>query len=225
MGIDYLPRPDRELSQWLRQFLAAAATRQARLGLSPGELALLRQVAEEWERSLDALHTLQQQAHAARAAKDALRRQGEKLIRQSVRQIQTRGTLSAADRVTLGIRVAKPRIGRAAAEAAPGTAPVLRVEALPQLHRLHFRDEATPRKKAKPPRVGWCELWRAVTPLDGGAPPAKAWGYLEQASATPHLVRCTAEQTGQRIWYRARWVSVRGVRGPWSNLVSAMVVE
>ncbi len=226
MGIDYIPRQDAAFAAWLKVFLSGAQACKDRSNVSAGQLAELEDAIAKFSSALQGHLNLQRQAQAARAQKDKLRSVCERAIRQIVRQIQASPRISSADRAGMAIRVRKERIGSAAADAPPASAPHLRIVNRMRMHMIHFVDQKTPTRKSKPARVGYCQVWRAITGPRQSAPKAPdAWHFVDHASATPLPVRCEIEQAGERAWYKARWVSVRGKHGPWSNTTSALISD
>lgn len=238
MADDFLPRADQRFCAWLNQFLQASARgdRATRLRLPSEDLEQLRENSAALAAAMAQQLQFQRQAAAARSSKVALRKACEKSIRQLAWQVTHGPGITPADRVELGLRIAKPRITSAVAEQPPATTPRLRTQSLPLRHLLHFVDEKTPSRKIKPPRVATCAIWRQRQPARtgptgkrkqgnnaGNAGSAWGWEFLALCSSTPQTVTYTPQDLGQLIAYRCRWVNKRGKQGPWSNTVTALV--
>lgn len=105
-------------------------------------------------------------------------------------------------------------------------------------HTLRIVDSDTPLKLAKPRGVRGCEVWMKLVdhadtlPTDD-APDAPlgdpflsdpaTFTYLGTATRAHHDTEFPLEARGKRAVYMLRWVSTRGVPGPWSEVAAATV--
>jgi hypothetical protein len=89
-----------------------------------------------------------------------------------------------------------------------------------QEHTLEVRDIET-RSTAKPPHARGFQIFRKI----GGEPPAsdEDWTLAAEAPHSPYTLVYNQSQAGQRVYYRVRWVNTRGIPGPWSEPVSAVI--
>jgi hypothetical protein len=89
-----------------------------------------------------------------------------------------------------------------------------------QEHTLTVRDVDT-KSAAKPPHARGFEMYRKI----GGEPPVSDadWTLVGEAPHSPHTLVYDQSQSGQRVYYRVRWINTRGVPGPWSEPVSAVI--
>jgi hypothetical protein len=87
-----------------------------------------------------------------------------------------------------------------------------------QQHTIHFTDEDGSR--AKPAGVHSCDVF-----MKKGTPPATDADlvFAGTDTKTPFTVRFDSSEVGLTVYYRLRWVNTRGVHGPWSEQVSAVV--
>jgi hypothetical protein len=103
----------------------------------------------------------------------------------------------------------------------PSSRPELEV-AFPQIarHTLQVRDSET-KSAGKPAHVIGFEIWRRV----GGSnePTYEEMQLVELATHSPHTLAYPSTERGQMIWYALRWVNSRGEKGPWSEIVSAVI--
>jgi hypothetical protein len=89
-----------------------------------------------------------------------------------------------------------------------------------QKHTLIVRD-STAKGAGKPAHAAGFEVWRKV---GGDAPATEAdWQLVAQVPHSPCTLNYLPEQSGLRAYYRVRWVNTRGVPGPWSETVSAII--
>jgi hypothetical protein len=47
--------------------------------------------------------------------------------------------------------------------------------------------------------------------------------FVEIATRSPHTVGYTSADRAKMVWYASRWINTRGEKGPWSEIVSAIV--
>jgi hypothetical protein len=89
-----------------------------------------------------------------------------------------------------------------------------------QEHTLSVRDVDT-KSTAKPAHARGFDIHRKI----GGEPPVsdEDWTFVAEAPHSPHTLVYNQSQSGQRVYYRVRWVNTRGVPGPWSEPVSAVI--
>lgn len=88
-------------------------------------------------------------------------------------------------------------------------------------HVISFKDEQTPKSKAKPAGTMGAEVWVKI----GDAPPADPGEltFLALDTHSPYLAEYDGAQAGKKAHYMLRWVSTRGAKGPWSQTVSATI--
>ncbi|MCC6321208.1 MAG: hypothetical protein IT438_07210 [Phycisphaerales bacterium] len=136
--------------------------------------------------------------------------------------VQAWGGTTDADRATIGITV-RDRAGTPVAT--PTTRPRAVVSAGQRLtHTLRLTDEATPTRRARPRGVLGAEVW--VKLVDAGQPaptnPA-ALAFLTMATRPSVTAEYRAEGGGKTAVSMLRWVSTRGEKGPWGEVMTATV--
>jgi hypothetical protein len=90
----------------------------------------------------------------------------------------------------------------------------------PAVVEIHFRDEGSVHR-GKPAGVHGAEIAWAV--LD--TPPEK-WSQLTNSSfdtKSPFQFTFEGDQRGKKLYFALRWENTRGVKGPWSNILSAVI--
>ncbi len=105
---------------------------------------------------------------------------------------------------------------------APTTRPVALIDERESLrHVIHFVDEETPKHAGKPAGIKGVEIWIKL----GGFPPAgpEELTILALDTNTPHTVHYESAAAGQMVYYQLRWVGQDGVKGPWSELFTALI--
>jgi hypothetical protein len=214
----YIPRADTDFNAWIAGLAAYANAHQAELNVSPGELDALNDSLAAWQAAFPASIAAQAAAAAAVEKKNSDRARAEAEARRFAAAMQARPGVTDAMRAAMGITV---RDKIRTAPAAPLTSPIATVDTSKRLrHMIDFRDSATPTQKARPAGCHGCEIWMKV-----GDPPAdpRELKYLATDTNTPYLVEFEGVDAGKTAHYMLRWVNTRGVRGPWSETVSATI--
>jgi hypothetical protein len=149
--------------------------------------------------------------------KNAARKKYEKLLRLLVRNIKASTRISDEERRAMGIAI--PLSGKLT----PKPTTCLDVDIDTSILRcltVHFRDQGSERR-AKPKGIHGCEIRWAIL----NAPPVSIDNLLHTALATrsPYMLEFSESQRGQVVWFCLRWENTRGEKGPWSEIVSAII--
>ncbi len=217
---DYIPRNDAEFSNWLANFISYIAAHLDQLKLTPDDLAALQSKQTGWTTAYADHQAAQTAAESACRHKDDCRKEAESLLRRITQQLQSNPILTDSQRSALGITI---RQGQRTRVAVPTTRPVGRVQKSDRFrHVIHFVDEETLNRRAKPEGVFGCEIWVKL----GDAPPIdpdKELKFLGTNTSAPFEVSYRGEDAGKTAHYMLRWVNKRGKTGPWSATVSAII--
>jgi hypothetical protein len=101
------------------------------------------------------------------------------------------------------------------------THPELKVSSKEIQQHIITAHDAETKSAGKPAHAVGFEIWRKV---GGGAPVDDPdWQLAGLALRSPHELSYSEAESGLRVYYRARWVNTRGVLGPWSRTVSAII--
>lgn len=217
---DYLPSPDAAFNNWQINFVNYLQNHPNNLDLDDEELAKLLAAQSQWETAYEGHLNAQSVAQSACQAKEDSRKAWEQEIRSQVRKLQSSDKVTNADRAALGITV--PSDSRSSA-GVPSSRPIVIVaESKPLSHTLHFFDENTPNRRAKPTGVMGAEVWVKVsdTPPKG----SDDLQFLGLDTRTPYVSAFEDEDAGKTAYYRLRWVNRKGDQGPWSDVVSASIL-
>ena len=139
-------------------------------------------------------------------------------LRSQRKRLYADPSLSESELVAAGL---PPRDKTKTASPAPETAPLAWLEYAKLKHLIHFRDTATPDKRAKPKGILGCEIWYYL----GTSAPEKDsdYKYIAIATRSPYMINYLPPDAGKTIFYQLRWLSKSGKRGEWSQTVEATV--
>ena len=218
-GKKFIPGPDGEFDDFLKQFHDAVTASPDDFGLSAADVTLIQTKYAAWVASYGAHKVAQKEAHEAATTKDKLRDEAEGATRSVTRKINGNPAVDNEMR-------AKARLPSHATTKAPvgppASHPLLRLEARGHcMVVIHFVDENTPQQNAKPHGVHACEICVYV----GDQAPADENGFtfLAHDTRTPYTDTHPAADAGKTAYYIGRWLNAKLEPGPWSDVVSMKI--
>jgi hypothetical protein len=217
---DYIPQSDAKFFLWQANLISTAEPMLADWLIAPDDFIALKAFQPVWADAFDKASNRQNRTSADVQAKDDARKIFEKSLRNFVAQwLSNNSKVTNSDRERLGLTV---KTGTRTPAPVPVTFPIGTVDFSVRLqHTIHFYDESSARKKAKPAGVHGCEIWMKI---DGAAPAdASELTYLVTDTSSPYRAAFEGKYAGKTVYYWLRWVNTRGEHGPWSSAVSAMV--
>lgn len=218
MGQDFIPDSDVDFDVFLSQFTGAIAADPGGFGLTAQDVAAVQAPAAAWGKALSDHQAAQLAARGAVQVKDKARGEAVAIVRSTVKKINGNPEVDNA----LRAKAALPAHEVRAAIGVPATRPIGRIE--PSASRtliVHFVDEMTPQRTAKPYGVHGCQIWSFV----GENPPADGSGFafLALDTRTPYTDVHADIDAGKTVHYRLRWANTKGEPGPWSAVVAAKI--
>ena len=218
---DYIPSTDADFNVWqfnLIEFIVANATAW---GIPPEDVASLQSSQARWAAAYDKASNKQNRTAADVQTKKDSKSSFTKDIRDMVQQWLARNSkVTDTDRVKMGIAV---RTSSHTTIGVPDSYPVAEVNFSMRLqHKLTFYDQATAHSNAKPEGVTGCEIY---VKIDGETPESvDEMHFLGTCTSSPYIAKFEAAHKGKTAYYWLRWVNRKGETGPWSTVVSAMIV-
>ena len=228
-GRHYIPKADGSFDGWQRNFYDYAVAHAQALGLTTKEMDALHDEQKQWEIAYAAAVAARDAWQSAVAKKDARRAAYTAMIRRLAAQLRADPTITDAQRAALGLTAPD---GNAIPTGAPETAPRFTIDTSQRLrHTLHFSDQATPTRRAKPRGVFAAEVYAALTAPGVAAPTdMHAYQFKGLFTRTPAVVAYGGAArdganapAGQTAHYVVRWINTRGEAGPMSATGSATV--
>ena len=216
---DFFPRQHAALGPWFNQLAAACAAHKTVLNLSDPKVAALQGAGTTWGNDYSAFLNAQAALNAAAESMRSSRDACVSLAREITRLTQANQAATAELKREMGLPVHDTRPPRAPA---PATCPVLTVDTSQRLqHTLKWRDEATPRSRAKPKGVTEAQLWSKI----GGAAPVdpSECRFMGASSQSSLVLDYAGADAGKPAYYLARWKNAHNECGPWSETVIATI--
>jgi hypothetical protein len=219
MTVSYIPAKDADLLGWLDNFDTIVAVDFAALGLTGGEAATITGVRTAYDTAYVDATTPATRTPVTVATKDVAKATALATVRPLAQKIRNNPAVLDATKVSLGLTV--PDTSPTPIPA-PLTFPLLDLlSATPGQHHLQYRDSDTPTTKAKPFGADGMELWSTI----GTSPAIDPSGasYLGLITKSPLAVDLDVADVGKYATYFGRWITRRGLVGPWSSPVSLTV--
>jgi hypothetical protein len=217
MSNDYIPRSDADYNIWQSNLMTLVKTNLAPWGISTDDFKSLEDKQAVWNSAFAKASNKQNRTSADVQAKDDARDDFKPAIRAFVAQwLASNNLISNSDRERMGLTV---RSDSRTPTPVPSTSPMGTIDFSVRLqHNIHFFDSTTPKTKAKPAGVHACEIWTKTGD-------AADFTYLVSDTRTSHIVSFDQDSAGKTIYYRLRWINTRGEQGPWSSVISAIVMN
>lgn len=216
----YIPSRDPAFNNWAQNFSTQIANSPATFGLAVPDAVAITAAFASWNLAYLKAVTPATRTKANVAEKDAQRAASTVTFRLYAQQIRANPGVTNENKSLLLINL--PEADRTDIPA-PSTSPLLAiVGATPFTHTIRFSDSNTPDTRGKPFGALQLELWRTI----GIAPatdPATA-SYYGAATKQPFPSEFAPADVTKWCTYWGRWVTRRGLVGPWSLPVSMVVV-
>jgi hypothetical protein len=193
--LDYLPSREENLSAWAVNASTILTADFAAYSVRAGDAAALAVLVTAYNSALATATNPLTRTPAAVTLKNTAKSQLISDIRAIVKRIQSTLTVSAGQKVALGITV--PDHVRTPV-APPATKPIIAMLGLEALgFSLRITDEATPSKRSKPIHVDGADVYSFVAAA-GVTPPADVlqWNYQGRAQKADYKVSFPAGQVG-----------------------------
>ena len=216
---DFIPGQDGSFYAWEQNLMTYVTAHLAALGFVIGDIVAAEDAQALYETARAELLPAQSAAQAARAARDAARKNYEAELRKLVRRIQASPLVDDAERAAMGITIPSG----AQSVPAPTSRPVAEIESVEGLrHTLRLTDSETG-KKARP-RGTVVEVRMAVVPHGQPVTANPDELPIVGTNTTSKVVRqFDGADACKTAVYGFRYVNTRGETGPWSTIVSGTI--
>jgi hypothetical protein len=216
---DYIPAKDEDFDVLQNNVCDGAAANASQWLIPPQVISTLETPRRRWQTVYAAYLNPATRTRAVIQEKRDARKDYEGTLRPFIQgQIMHNPLVSDASRRDMGL----PVYDRTPTQVTPPeTRPKMNI-LLTQImkHILHVRDSES-KRSGKPARVIGFEIWRRV---GGDTEPAyEEMQFVGLVTRSPHTLEYTSADRGKMVWYATRWVNTRGEKGPWSEIVSAIV--
>jgi hypothetical protein len=219
MNADFVPEADAIFNGWQGILMTNIVAKAPELNIPPAELSALRALQARWNDAYAVAENPATRTKGAVKEKQEVRNAYEADLRKVIKAYITYNlAVTDKEREDMGLPVHDTKPSPAPAIT---SRPGLEVR-FPEIqkHLLVVQDSEL-KSHAKPAHVAGFEIWRKV----GDPAPVKEsdWQLVVQAPHSPYELTYSDELSTVRVYYRVRWINTRGVPGPWSETVSAVI--
>ncbi|MDR1153725.1 MAG: hypothetical protein LBL04_03360 [Bacteroidales bacterium] len=217
---DFLPKNDRNLLQWVINFLTYLMTAMMRFNFPQAVYDRLAALRDEFAQKLDIAENPMTRTKLSIQAKNTAKKALIADVRLSVKEyLAYNHEVTDEDRDGLGIPVHKTTrtpapVAKDAPEADTDTSVIGRIT-------IGFFEKGSRHKKAKPAGQHCAEIAWILSET-----PVTRWDGLIHSSVdtnSPFTLVFENDQRGQTVYVALRWEITRGEKGPWGEIYSAII--
>jgi hypothetical protein len=216
---DFIPQADNKFVVWLKTLVNYLSEKYSEWSIPKEEILNLDTLKSDFEAALEVSENPSSRTKVTIQAKNDARKAVENRTRILLKAYVTYNlAVTDSDRDAMGLPIHK---SSRTPVPVPHTVPEAEVRLpSPAVVEIHFRDSES-EHKAKPAGVHGAEIAWAI--LD--VPPVD-WKELIRSSFDTHTpLRLTFEGSdrGKTLYFALRWENTRGEKGPWSEILSAII--
>lgn len=220
MPRSYIPASDLAARVWLVNFAAIIAVNPIAFGITAAQSTTITNASNSYVAAYALATDPGTRSPVTVAAKDATRNASIATVRPYAVQIASSPAVTDANKVLVGVTVRD--VGRTPIPA-PASAPLLAFMAgTPLQAKIKISDENSPNLRAKAAGAAGLEFFCFVGTVAPVSP--EATPYYGHVSRSPFVMNFAAGSGGKTAFCYARWVTARGLKGPWSQMLSFTVV-
>ncbi|MDR1554380.1 MAG: hypothetical protein LBS69_13115 [Prevotellaceae bacterium] len=217
---DFIPRADSKFSVWLKTLVAYLLPKAAEWNIPQANIRDLETLATEFDTAFEIAENPLTRTKVAVKVKNDARRTVERTTRILLKAYVTYNPLvTDADREAMALPIHKS--GRTPAPVA-ATYPDFDVDSS-VIRRLtiHFYDQGSKKSKAKPVGQHGAEIRWIISNT-----PVVDIEQLQHSAFdthTPFTLEFQGHERGMTVWFCLCWENTRGEKGPWSEIVAAII--
>ena len=216
----YVPAKDSALAAWSANFAATLAANPTTYGLYAADAANVTAANATWQAAYALVTNPATKTKSTVQAKNLARVSLLAALRPYAQAISNNAGVTADNKAAIGVNT---RTSVPSPITAPTTYPTLTVSGgSPLNHVCRYRDQlASPSSKAKPAGAAGLQLFATASATAITDPTALA--FLGQITKSPFQQAWPSAAKGMQAYYSARWVTRKGLVGPFGPIVSLTV--
>jgi hypothetical protein len=220
MPAPYIPNPDLATEAWTENFRTLITANPGLYGLAAPDAVAIAAICATWSAALLLVNNPATKTSVTVASKDAAKAAALALCRTYAQLIRRNVGVANLDKIALGLTIVDPT---PTPVPAPVSAPLLEITgATPLELTLRFHDQNTPLTRAKPAGAKFLAIHAATSATVISDPAVLPLHTL--ATRQPIALDFDASDAGKTVYIAARYVTGRGLLGPWSAIISYTVV-
>jgi hypothetical protein len=217
----YIPTKDSAFDAWANNFATLIDANPPLYGLNSTDAAAIEAAYIQWNTAYLLVTSPSTKTRSTVAAKDTARITALATLRPYAQGIANNAGVTPANKTALGLN---PRTSTPVPITAPTTNPVLTVTQSMSLQTvIRYRDSiASPSVKSKPYGVIQLQLFGVLSATPITDPTALQ--LLNVYTKSPLIQTWPAGSGGKTAYVAGRWLTKKGLIGPWSPIISTTVV-
>jgi hypothetical protein len=221
MSAPYIPTRDSALDTFATNFSALITATPNIFGLVAADAVAIAAVRLTFHNAYLVATTLSTRTPSSIMAKDIAKTAMLATIRPYAQQIANNAAVLAANKIALGLN---PHQNPPNPVVAPATFPLLTLAgAAPLQHFFKFKDSgALGLSKAKPAGAVALELHAATSATVVTDPTTLP--FVQMFTKSPFIVIWGSTARALTAYYAGRWITRRGLTGPWSSITNQVVM-
>jgi hypothetical protein len=241
MGTDYIPEKDIKAACWMKRFARLLVEQPDVYRTSPEEAAEIDAAVMAFRVANAQCWPTAIRNRVRVVAKNGARKAAEQLVRPASQRIRTDPRIAPESKVTIGLKPLGKRRGKIPI---PASVPVLSPTAnISGTVTIRVLDSGSSRG-GKPAGAKSMELWERVeltkpqplggnstgipNDLDSALPQINSdgeWRFVGSFMRTPITIYPAIRKTGDTVSYAARWVTQRGERARFGDIISINAIH
>ncbi|MDR0754368.1 MAG: hypothetical protein LBF04_03165 [Prevotellaceae bacterium] len=217
---DFIPRADNKFLVWLKTMVAYLLTKATEWGVPRDDVNEIETLTADFETALETTENPLTRTKVAIQVKNDARKVVESKTRVLLKAYVTYNpAVSDADREAMGLPIHKNK--RTPAPVA-STYPDFDVDSS-VIRRLtiHFYDQGSKKSKAKPAGQHGAEIRWVIS--DTPIIDVEDLSHSAFDTHTPFTLEFQGHERGKTVYLCLCWENTRGEKGPWSEIVSAII--
>lgn len=220
MATPYVPPKDADFLTWAENFADLITASPATYGLDSVAAAAIQLAVDDYSAAYALAVNPATRTPVTVANKDSARIVANGITRTYAAQIRINPGVTNGDKLALGLNLPN---NSPSPIPAPTSFPLLTfLSAGPLTHQFSYKDSDTPVGKAKAPGAVQMYLYAQAATTVGTDP--DTFLLKQPVTKSPFLVEWGPGDAGKIATYAARWVTRRGLMGPWSSLSNFTIV-
>lgn len=220
MSTSYIPPKDADLALWSANFSTLITASPPTYGLTTGDAVTIAAANTAFQAAYLIVTSPSTKTPAAVQFKNIQRANLLATVRPYGQRIANNAGIASSLKIALGLN---PRTNPPTPVTAPATMPILSIPSLIHLgHILRYRDSlASPSTKGKPAGAIAMELYGTASATVITDPAVLV--FLGLQTKSPFTQLWDSGSVGKAAYYAGRWVTRKGLIGPWSAIVSMTI--